>query len=463
MPVESSDYIVLVLAVASAYLLFLFARPLRVQTTLVPVDLGPGHPKSETKQDEKDENRHRKPGSPVTAWRSVSFDYPKITPLEKKLQDIQQRPYRPFKSGIYHITMGIRSMEWDEWIELDNQFAAFYRLRAQRIAQRGSRLVQVVPDRPGLVRGGAEAAKELVYELAEFLSRRFPTVFSVRRPPIAGRASGGVHESGWYGEGAIQDITILPLNVTYNLEEEDPMTLAALLVQDDLAIMIEGEDGQYYLQAGAILVPGSWRLEDKIGMPLDEIHFSGEVPFYAQKLQTSLNRFFRRLTTGTPVVRENWLIQTLDPKNLSRPGDIVENDDPEELAWNSTAYGSEDKFSHVPSSYALSLGSPLREPTPSTRPPVPKVTHQTLRLRTEHQTLRRLPKTGAIVFTIRTYMTSIEELGREPGIPARLAGAVRGVKGEVRKRKRQEAYEQVLLDYLDQCHQKQVDSGIQDP
>ena len=26
--------------------------------------------------------------------------------------------------------------------------------------------------------------------------------------------------------------------------------------QDDLAIMIEGTDGQYYLQAGAILIPG---------------------------------------------------------------------------------------------------------------------------------------------------------------------------------------------------------------
>lgn len=28
--------------------------------------------------------------------------------------------------------------------------------------------------------------------------------------------------------------------------------------QDDLAVMIEGTDGQYYLQAGAILLPGSY-------------------------------------------------------------------------------------------------------------------------------------------------------------------------------------------------------------
>lgn len=42
--------------------------------------------------------------------------------------------------------------------------------------------------------------------------------------------------------------------------------------------MIEGEDGQYYFQAGAICVAGFWRMEDKIGLPLDAIHTNGNVP-----------------------------------------------------------------------------------------------------------------------------------------------------------------------------------------
>jgi len=29
-------------------------------------------------------------------------------------------------------------------------------------------------------------------------------------------------------------------------------------IQDDIAIVIEGTDGQYYLQAGAILLPGPY-------------------------------------------------------------------------------------------------------------------------------------------------------------------------------------------------------------
>jgi hypothetical protein len=42
--------------------------------------------------------------------------------------------------------------------------------------------------------------------------------------------------------------------------------------------LFTGKDGRYYFQAGAICVGGFWRMKDKIGMPLDEIHNSGRVP-----------------------------------------------------------------------------------------------------------------------------------------------------------------------------------------
>lgn len=77
------------------------------------------------------------------------------------------------------------------------------------------------------------------------------------------------------------------------------------MVQDDLAIMIEGKDGQYYLQAGSILLAGFWRLGDKLGMPLDEIHTSGDVPGYREKLAKGMNNFFARVMPGGPVIRNN--------------------------------------------------------------------------------------------------------------------------------------------------------------
>jgi hypothetical protein len=60
------------------------------------------------------------------------------------------------------------------------------------------------------------------------------------------------------------------------------------------------------------------------------------------------------------------------------------------------------------------------------RPEPPKPLPERMRLRVERQTLRRLPRSGAIVFTIRVYMTPLAELG--PGEAGRLAAAIRGVK-----------------------------------
>ena len=47
-------------------------------------------------------------------------------------------------------------------------------------------------------------------------------------------------------------------NITQRPLQEDPMAMSARLVQDDLAIMFEKPDGQYYLLAGAILLAGFW-------------------------------------------------------------------------------------------------------------------------------------------------------------------------------------------------------------
>ncbi|KAI0027292.1 hypothetical protein K488DRAFT_62012, partial [Vararia minispora EC-137] len=334
-------------------------------------------------------------------WSLAAFEYPRISPCTDALENIPPRAYRPFKEGTYHVTMGIRSMDFDEWIEashisddLDSEFFDYHRIRSERLAERGSKLIQVLPDR-AIVRGAGPAAGELVQELCEFLSRRYPGVFEVVRDASS---------QGWYGEGKVTNVKIVPTNECFDLRTEDPMRVAAMLVPDDLAILIEGNDGKYYLQGGAILVPGTWRLEDKIGMPLDEIHVTGHVPYYEERLQPSLTRFFTKLPVSRPVVRNNWFFQSVEPHDPR---------DTEELAWYTSVLGSEDTFQHVPSSYKLES------------PSAPRIDR--LRLRSERQSLRRLPRTGAIVFTIRTYKTPIEKLAKEPGMAARLASALHAV------------------------------------
>lgn len=68
--------------------------------------------------------------------------------------------------------------------------------------------------------------------------------------------------------GITNKVTHETFNITQRPLPEDPMATAARLVQDDLALMFERADGEYYLLAGAILLAGFWRLSDKFGMRL---------------------------------------------------------------------------------------------------------------------------------------------------------------------------------------------------
>lgn len=59
--------------------------------------------------------------------------------------------------------------------------------------------------------------------------------------------------------------------------------------------MMEREDGMYYLVGGAGLTPGFWRLKDKLGMQLKDVHMTSGVPYFKEKLQTGMERFFAKL------------------------------------------------------------------------------------------------------------------------------------------------------------------------
>ncbi|KAI0018442.1 hypothetical protein F4780DRAFT_751555 [Xylariomycetidae sp. FL0641] len=202
------------------------------------------------------------------------------------------------------------------------------------------------------------------------------------------------------------------------------MRTCARLVQDDLAIMVERADGQYYLLAGAVLLAGFWRLADKFGMALAAIHTSGSVPQFESKLEKGMTNFFRRLRPEDLVARNNYFLQVDD-----------------DLAW-SWSIGDEDAPGH-----SWSTAEKNRA-----------VEHHMFR--SERQTLRRLPRSGAVVFTIRTYFHPITEVAEEDYVPGRLASAVRSWGDDVSKYKGKEQYGEVLLEYLDKKHEEQVARGL---
>ncbi|KAF8591105.1 hypothetical protein K439DRAFT_1381062 [Ramaria rubella] len=363
-------------------------------------------------------------------WTPVPFHYPDFDAWHDfDLHTTKPTPYRPFRWGGYPINMGIRPMAWDSWIELDNQYVEYLEIRKARVASRGDKVVRTLP-------GAENAALEVCTELASYLAKRYPQVFQVQR----------VHDKGGLGEGdsivganggRIKTIEIIPTGDKWDLDIDDPMMVAGLLA-DDVAIMVEGADGKFYLHAGSICVPGSWRFTDKIGLPLADIHLRGNVYKYKEKLQFSMDRFFTKLTPEKAVVRNNYSFQ-IGP----------------DLTWLDNHHGSEDLFDER-----------TKIPVPGSqtdwKPVAPVTDVSEIYFRSERQTLRRMPKTGCVCFTIRTYIHPVAELALEPGVPGRLASAIRGWDEAVAHRKGKELYADVMLPWLDDLHQKQLDAGVVD-
>ncbi|RAL17082.1 heme-dependent oxidative N-demethylase family protein [Aspergillus homomorphus CBS 101889] len=361
--------------------------------------LGSGRTRQSTPSLEasKSEDAKRPPG----VWIPSDFKRPPATPFpDWDVHETKPIPYRPFRYGPkYFVTMGLRSMKWDEWIELDNHYLRYHADKAKRIRERGDKCCRTHPD-------AMEAAIELLEELVAYLPERYPSMF--HKTPT----------------GLTNVVTHETFNITQRPLPEDPMRTCARLIQDDLALMIERPDGEYYLLAGAILLAGFWRLEDKYEMCLSEIHTHGSVPQYKEKLERGMMNFMRRLRPEDPVTRNNYFIQVDDALPWSHS---IGSEDAAEVSWN-TAQKNKAIEHHY--------------------------------FRSERQGLRRLPRSGAIVFSIRTYFEPVAAIAEEPYVPGRLASAVRSWGDDVSRYKGKAKYEEVLLEFLDKKHQEQVANGL---
>ncbi|KAI5953381.1 hypothetical protein KGF54_002753 [Candida jiufengensis] len=308
-------------------------------------------------------------------------------------------PYRAFKHK-YNVTMAIRNMPWDSWIELDNQWLKFHNMKLKRIAEKGQDVWRISPK-------AVDAAWELLHELIAFTSAKYPSLIKFDKEK--------------------QILKITETNQTFDLKAKDfnPIITAANLVQDELVLMIEDpEDGQYSLEGGCITMAGFWKFKEKFQMKLDEIHTSGSVPKYETHLGPAMNKFFRRLTVDSPVVRNNYFIQTDEHIDWSRSIGPEESDS---VGWN-----------------AATKATNIKD----------------LWFRSERQTVRRLPKTGAIAFTIRTYFMPITEMCEEPYVPRRLLNGIKSWDEDVNEYRGFAVFKDVLLPYLQKRAEEQEADGL---
>ncbi|WAP68317.1 heme-dependent oxidative N-demethylase family protein [Jiella pelagia] len=184
------------------------------------------------------------------------------------------------------------------------------------------------------------------------------------------------HPAIWQKDGTI--VRIGGERVDIADESLPPLARAGLLVSDDLVILQREEDG-WRLSAGHLSFPSSWSLAEKFDRPMDAIH--ANVPGFAAGSRNAvlINRMFDNLQPERPVWRLNW---SLYPNGeLHRPKSKTERS-----AW------PED------------------------------VDAGTVHIRVERQTLRRLPRTGALVFTIRIYSDPLAAIARHKLAMTNLSG-----------------------------------------
>ncbi|MBO9471963.1 DUF3445 domain-containing protein [Shimia sp. R10_1] len=140
------------------------------------------------------------------------------------------------------------------------------------------------------------------------------------------------------------------------LDWDNPMETLGQLIQEDICLL--HKQGHEHVLTGAVLCfPASWTLAEKIGKPLIGIHTP--VPEYDANIAKRVQRLFDGVRVGRPLWRKNALWY----------------DDP-------------------------TLFTPRSETAP--RSPVTAKTGAYLR--SERQSMLRLPKSGAVVFAIHTFV-----------------------------------------------------------
>lgn len=101
------------------------------------------------------------------------------TPVPQPLHDFnvqQQKPmmYRPFRHGPNYVTMGIRKMSWDNWIEMDCNFMRYHDLKVSELNKDLDAHVKYVNNKVTI-----KACFELLEQLTKYLTHRYPTVYKL--------------------------------------------------------------------------------------------------------------------------------------------------------------------------------------------------------------------------------------------------------------------------------------------
>ncbi|MEZ5812457.1 MAG: DUF3445 domain-containing protein [Rhizobiaceae bacterium] len=214
-------------------------------------------------------------------------------------------------------------------------------------------------------------------------------------------------------DGNVIDVNGRPVGLD---GDEPKLAIAAKLVQEDLLVLGRDEAG-WRLIAGSLSFPSSWSLGEKFGRAMEDIH--APVPGFGAGTRNAamINRVFDNLKPDQPVWRMNWSVYADD-----------------ELFHD-------DRTAEHLKKRDLTAG---------------------VFLRVEYQTLRLLPESGRILFTVRVHVDPMARLQAHPDrrrISGAFAEQLAGLSAEQLAYKGLTAQRDLLLERLRAMAETTTGSG----
>ena len=254
--------------------------------------------------------------------------------LEKRMTPREALEVSPFATGVFTWKMNTRSIEVDNWLQVDE-----------------SREEDLLLKKKGPVGNhlnGCESTSEKLFEVIKsWLIQR-----SVSIPEI----DDSLH----------------------------PIDRCGRMVQEDVCLM-ERISECWVLTAASVCFPTHWDPFSKIGLALDDIH--EPVPRYEQDLMPRPGNFMDRISDGMIVARTGWSLTTSSDLALNSEHRVLDTD-----------------LEKDPSEFVV---------------------------RVERQTLRRVPNSEAIAFTIRIHRWPLKVIRDDDELAKDLLGSLNALPDEI--------------------------------
>lgn len=284
-------------------------------------------------------------------------------------------------------------MENNWWLEVENTYASRIAERKALFAEYGNKVLDYLP-------GSELVCKELMEMVLTFYCARYPQYFSLSE------------DKRIFRNGILKNET--------EIKRFHPLHVLLQNCPEDFAIVLRNDkDGFYEFRAGCICSSLGWNVGTKIGKQMQAIHIP-TVPYYKEKMSFSMDRFFSKMNSNSPIQRGSWGMEVGAPLFMP-PGHPHEK---------------------------------LREVQD------PNLKIEDVNFRVDWQTLRRLPLSGGIVFNFKALFTPVTEFRDEPYVPALCSKILKEGKANLMQYKGTWHVEHVAVPHFDAWAEEQVQKGL---